>query len=178
MYAIIRTGGKQYRVEPGEKLRVEKLDQKLGASFDITDVLFVGGETAHVGMPTVAGAKVSVVVTQHSKYPKILVFKKKRRKGYRKLKGHRQPFTELFVSSITSPTQTKKAENKPQVVDRAASAEKKTAIVKKLAEAGKKPVVKKAAKAKTAQPKAAKKKPAAKKSGAKKKTSKPKAKKK
>ena len=168
MYAIIRTGGKQYRVEPGEKLRVEKLDQKLGASFDITDVLLVGGQDTHVGTPTVAGAKVGVVVTQHDKFAKMLVFKKKRRKGYRRLKGHRQPYTELFVSYITSPSGTKKAETKPQIIDRQATAEKKTAIVKKLADAGKKPVAKKVAKAKSAQPKVTKKKTAAKKSASKK----------
>lgn len=178
MYAIIRTGGKQYRVEPGEKLRVEKLEQKLGASFDITDVLLVGGESTHIGAPTVAGAKVGVVVTQHDKYPKIMVFKKKRRKGYRRLKGHRQPFTELFVSYITGPTGTKKADAKPVVIDRVATAEKKVAIVKKLADAGKKQVAKKVAAAKVAQPKVAKKKSAAKKGGAKKTATKSKAKKK
>ncbi len=178
MYAIIRTGGKQYRVEPGEKFRVEKLDQKLGASFDITDVLLVGGQDTHIGTPLVAGAKVSVTVTQQDKYPKIMVFKKKRRKGYRRLKGHRQPFTELFVSSITGPSGTKKAEGKPQVIDRVATAEKKVAIVKKIADAGKKLVAKKVAAAKVAQPKVAKKKSAAKKSGAKKTATKPKAKKK
>ncbi len=155
MYAIIRTGGKQYRVEPGENLRVEKLEQKLGSSFDITDVLFVGGETAHVGTPLVPGAKVGVVVTQHGKSPKILVFKKKRRKGYRRLKGHRQPFTELFVSYITAPNGTKRAEGKPVVIDREKTAEKRTEIREKLKTAGKAPA-KKAAPKKAA-PKVAKK---------------------
>jgi large subunit ribosomal protein L21 len=176
MYAIIRTGGKQYRVEPGEKLRVEKLDHKLGSSFEITDVLFVGGENALIGTPTVSGAKVGVVVTQHAKSPKILVFKKKRRKGYRRLKGHRQPFTELFVSYITSPSGTKKAEEKPQIIDREKTAEKKAAIRAKLSAEGKKAAPKAA---KTAAPKAkakAKKGPA--KKGAKKKAAGKKAKRK
>lgn len=180
MYAIIRTGGKQYRVEPGEQLRVEKLDQKLGSSFEISDVLFVGGETAHVGTPLVSGAKVGVVVTQHAKSPKILIFKKKRRKGYRRLKGHRQPFTELFVSYITGPTGTKKAEAKPVIIDREKSVEKKTQIKAKLSAEGKKPVARSAAPKKAAAPKAKSAKKAKKSPGkkAKKSASKSKAKKK
>ncbi len=141
-YAIIRTGGKQYRVEPGESLRVEKLEQKLGASFDITDVLLVGGEETHIGTPLVSGAKVGVVVTQHAKFAKILVFKKKRRKGYRRLKGHRQPFTELFISYITGPKGTVKAESKPLIIDREKIAAKKTELREKITAAGKKPVAK------------------------------------
>ena len=103
MYAIIRTGGKQYKVQPGDTVRVEKLHKNLGDKFDITEVLFVGGEKSFIGAPLVQNAKVSVVVTQQAKAPKIIVFKKKRRQGYRRMQGHRQLFTELFITSITSP---------------------------------------------------------------------------
>jgi len=180
-YAIIRTGGKQYRVEPGEKLRVEKLNQKLGASFEITDVLLVGGQETHVGTPVVSGAKVGVVVTQHAKAPKIMVFKKKRRKGYRKLKGHRQPFTELFVSYITGPSGTQKSDVEPVIIDREKTLEKRTQLREKLTAAGKKPVAKKAMAKKAAGPKAKSKKKARKspaKKSAKKSASKSKAKRK
>ena len=87
MYAIIRTGGKQYKVEAGDIVRVEKLQKELGSEFDLTDVLMVGGEKTFVGSPTVDSAKVTVVVTSQSKAPKVIVFKKKRRQGYRRLKG-------------------------------------------------------------------------------------------
>ena len=125
MYAIIRTGGKQYRVQPGERVRVEKLDQKLGSEFDLQDVLFVGGQETFVGNPTVANARVSVVVVRQDKDRKVFVFKKKRRHSYRRLKGHRQLFTELFVKSITAPNgDMAKAETKPLVVDPAKKAER------------------------------------------------------
>ena len=103
MYAIIRTGGKQYKVQPGDTVRVEKLAKNLGDKFDITEVLFVGGDKSFIGAPLVQNAKVSVVVTQQAKAPKIIVFKKKRRQGYRRMQGHRQLYTELFIASITSP---------------------------------------------------------------------------
>ncbi|MCB0411055.1 MAG: 50S ribosomal protein L21, partial [Bdellovibrionales bacterium] len=103
MYAIIRTGGKQYRVEPGEYLRVEKFNGDLGAELDLTDVLVVGGDKTFFGEPTLANAKVTVVVTKQQKAPKVTVFKKKRRQGYRRMHGHRQFFTEIFIKSITSP---------------------------------------------------------------------------
>jgi len=76
MYAIIRTGGKQYTVRPGDLLRVEKLPRELGAEFDLDDVLLVGGDKIHVGEPTVKNAKVTVVVTQQDRAPKVIVFKK------------------------------------------------------------------------------------------------------
>lgn len=104
MYAVVRTGGKQYRVQAGDVLKVEKLEQDLGAEFDLTDVLMVGeGSDALVGTPHVNGAKVRVVVTKQARKPKILVFKKKRRQGYRRTQGHKQYFTELFVKSILHP---------------------------------------------------------------------------
>src|SRR5690348_2865328 len=102
MYAIFQSGSRQYRAEAGQLLRVEKIDKKLGEQFDMDQVLFVGGEKAAVGTPTVKGAKVTVVVTQQTRDDKILIFKKKRRQGYRRLGGHRQPFTELFVVAISN----------------------------------------------------------------------------
>ena len=103
MYAIIRTGGKQYKVKAGDTLRVEKLEKELGSEFDVDEVLVVGGEKTFVGESLVQGAKVTVVVTRQEKAPKVIVFKKKRRQGYRRMKGHRQLYTELFVKSITNP---------------------------------------------------------------------------
>ncbi|MCB0386789.1 MAG: 50S ribosomal protein L21, partial [Bdellovibrionales bacterium] len=103
MYAIIRSGGKQYKVKAGDTLRVEKLEKELGSEFDLDEVLVVSGDKTYVGEPTVQGAKVTVVVTRQTKAPKVIVFKKKRRQGYRRMRGHRQPFTELFVKSITNP---------------------------------------------------------------------------
>lgn len=167
MYAIIRTGGKQYRVQAGDVLKVEKLDRALGSEFDITDILFVDGI---IGEPTVKDAKVSVVVTEQAKDAKVLVFKKKRRKGYRKTRGHRQLFTKLFISSITSPKGTSKADSKPAVVDPAKSAARKAAFAAQLAETGKKPVKKVAKKKASPAPKKTSKK--AKSPAAKKKTTK------
>ena len=117
MYAIIRTGGKQYRVQPGDVIRVEKLSQDLGSEFDLTDVLMVGGENSVVGQPTVPNAKVTVVITKQAKDRKVIIFKKKRRQGYRRLKGHRQPFTEIFVKSISLNGKVAKTDQEAKVVD-------------------------------------------------------------
>lgn len=131
MYAIIRAGGKQYTVKPGDILRVEKLDGELGAELELTEILMVGGEKIFVGAPTVNSAKVTVVVTNQQRGPKVIVFKKKRRQGYRKTGGHRQSYTELFVKAITNPDgKTANAESKAQVYD----PEKKAAQVKKTRE--------------------------------------------
>ncbi len=101
MYAIIETGGKQYRVQEGDLLRVEKLDGEVGATVSLDQVLAVGGGDAlAVGRPFIDGAKVQCTVVAQDRAPKILVFKKKRRKGYRKLQGHRQPYTALRVAAI------------------------------------------------------------------------------
>lgn len=176
MYAIVRTGGKQYKVEAGDVVRVEKLQNELGSEFDLTDVLMVGGEKTFVGSPTVDSAKVTVVVTSQSKAPKVIVFKKKRRQGYRRLKGHRQLYTELFVKSITSPEGVAKTDKKAKVNDPSKKAEAtkeaapKKAAAKK-APAKKKATAKKAASKKTTAKKTTKKK-ATKKKAAKKTTTK------
>lgn len=138
MYAIIRSGGKQYTVRAGDTVRVEKLPRELGSEFILDDVLLIGGEKIHVGEPTVKNAKVTVVVTQQAKAPKVIVFKKKRRQGYRRLHGHRQLFTELFVKTIQSPTgEVSEAEKVALVIDPA----KKAARLAKLEEAQKQEAV-------------------------------------
>lgn len=121
MYAIIRSGGKQFKVHPGDIIRVEKLENELGSELDITDVLLVGGETAgvgaSVGAPLVKNAKVTVVITKQTKDRKVIIFKKKRRQGYRKFKTHRQPFTELYVKAISLDGKTANAEAPAKVID-------------------------------------------------------------
>jgi large subunit ribosomal protein L21 len=162
MYAVIRTGGKQYKVQAGDVLQVDKLEQNLGTEFDINDILMVGGESTHVGQPLVKGAKVTVVVTKQAKTRKQIVFKKKRRQGYRKFATHKQEFTELFVKAITSPDgKVTKADSEANVVDVAAKrADAKTARMaarkERVSNKGAGEVVKKAAK-KVAKKKVAKK---------------------
>lgn len=189
MYAIIKTGGKQYTVKPGDVVRVEKLEAELGAELDMKDVILVGGDKTFVG-GNLSKAVVTVVVTNQQRGPKIIFFKKKRRQGYRRTGGHRQPFTEIFVKSITSPEgQTEKAEAKPQVYSPERKAEKiaagekhREAMKARAREAGddaaavteeKRPVAKKKATAKKAgAKKGGAKRPTAKKKAAAKKTAK------
>ncbi len=103
MYAIIRTGGKQYRVAEGENLRVEKLNVEAGASVKLDEVLLLGGDgDARIGNPLVAGASVEANVIRHARAKKILVFKKRRRVGYHKSQGHRQDYTELRITKINA----------------------------------------------------------------------------
>lgn len=116
MYAIIKTGGKQYRVQPGDVLRVEKMECELGSELELTDVLMVGGDQTHIGSPNVKDAKVTVVVTDLQRGPKVIFFKKKRRQGYRRMGGHRQWYTELFIKSITTPDgKSTSSDKKPQI---------------------------------------------------------------
>jgi len=103
MYAVIRTGGKQYRVEPGATIRVEKLPGDQGAAVEIDDVLLVAdGEDVKVGAPTVAGAKVTAEIVAQGRAEKLLVFKFRRRKAYRRKNGHRQPYTALKITEISA----------------------------------------------------------------------------
>lgn len=157
MYAVIRTGGKQYKVKAGDLIRVESLEKSPGDEFEMDEILMVSGKTAHVGAPTVSNATVTVVVTKHDKHKKIVVFKKKRRQGYRKMQGHRQNFTELFVKSITSPDgESASAEMKaPKEKVTAAEATEKKAAKKKSA-AKKAPAKKKTTKKSAPKKKAAK----------------------
>jgi len=101
-YAIIRTGGKQYQVTEGSLVRVEKIAGNVGDTVTLTDVLAVfDGDTSKIGQPKVDGAVVTARIVEQNKAKKILVFKKKRRKGYRVKRGHRQMYTALEISEIT-----------------------------------------------------------------------------
>ncbi|MCG5515735.1 MULTISPECIES: 50S ribosomal protein L21 [Ectothiorhodospira] len=101
MYAVIATGGKQYRVAQGEKLRVEKLDAEEGASVEFDNVLLVGsGEDIKVGAPYVEGGKVTATIKSHGRGEKVEIIKFRRRKHSRKQMGHRQHYTELEITSI------------------------------------------------------------------------------
>ena len=103
MYAIIKTGGKQYRVAAGDSLRVEKLEGDVGTSLQLDHVLFVGGDgEPRIGMPLVEGAKVNATITAQGRAKKIIVFKKRRRSGFHKKQGHRQAFTQLEITGITA----------------------------------------------------------------------------
>jgi large subunit ribosomal protein L21 len=100
-YAVIRTGGKQYRVAPGDFLQVEKLEGELGSELRFTDVLMTSQDgSIQVGNPTVSGASVTAQVVRQGRAKKILVFKKKRRKNYRRRQGHRQYITTVKVTGI------------------------------------------------------------------------------
>jgi large subunit ribosomal protein L21 len=111
MYAVIKTGGKQYKVAAGEKLKVEQIPADIGAEITIDQVLAVGaGDQLMVGAPLVAGATVSATVLSQGRHDKVRIFKMRRRKHYRKQQGHRQNFTELFISGITSTAGTVTAE--------------------------------------------------------------------
>jgi len=101
MYAIIETGGKQYRVSEGDVIRVEKLTNEVGGSVEFTKVLAISKDgKLNVGKPWVEGAKVTAKVLQHGKADKIIVFKYKPKKNYRRKQGHRQPFTEVQIEKI------------------------------------------------------------------------------
>ena len=101
MYAVIETGGKQYRVSPSEILRVEKLEGQVGSSVELAPVLMIGnGEEVKLGQPEIAGALVTGEIVAQGREKKIIIFKHKRRKGYRKRQGHRQYFTALRIKEI------------------------------------------------------------------------------
>lgn len=103
MYAVVVTGGKQYRVMQGETLRVELIDAEPGASIEIKDVLLVGdGEKITVGTPQVEGAKVTATVKGHGRLEKVRIVKFRRRKHHRKQMGHRQHYTELEITGISA----------------------------------------------------------------------------
>jgi large subunit ribosomal protein L21 len=103
MYAVIKSGGRQYRVEQGATIRVDKLAGEKGQTVELGEVLLVAdGENVKVGSPTVAGAKVTAEILGVVLGPKLLIFKFRRRKAYRKKTGHRQPFTALKITGITA----------------------------------------------------------------------------
>jgi large subunit ribosomal protein L21 len=99
-YAVIRTGGKQYRVEPGTLLRVERLEGEAGAAVEFTEVLLTAGDAIKVGTPLIDGAVVRGQIVAQGRAKKVLIFKKKRRKNYRRRRGHRQSITTVRVTEI------------------------------------------------------------------------------
>ena len=101
MYAVIKTGGRQYKVEPGQVVRVNKLEAQVGETVSLAEVLLVkDGETLKAGTPLLSGATVSATVVEQDRAKKIIVFKKKRRHGYQKKQGHRQDYTALKINAI------------------------------------------------------------------------------
>ncbi len=176
MYAIIRSGGKQYRVSEGDLVDIERLDGPVGQQVNFDDVLAVSSEDeVKFGDPILSSAKVSGTIADHGKSKKVLVFKFKRRKMYRRKQGHRQLFTRVRIDEIAfdSGTPTKKVVKKKAAVKKAETKKvvKKKAAVKKAATkkvAKKKAATKKVAKKKAAIKKVVKKKAAAKKAATKK----------
>jgi large subunit ribosomal protein L21 len=103
MYAVIKTGGKQYKVSPGDVVRVESLDAKKGDTIEIKDVCMIAdGDKMSVGKPMLASAKVTAEVVDEDRGVKLLIFKHRRRKGFRKTNGHRQNYTAIKVKEITA----------------------------------------------------------------------------
>ena len=103
MYAVIKSGGKQYRVESGAQVRVESLAADVGAAVAFEEVLLVGnGDSVKVGAPLISGAKVKATVVSHGRGDKVKIFKMRRRKHFQKHQGHRQNYTELSVESINA----------------------------------------------------------------------------
>lgn len=103
MYAIIRTGGKQYQVAQGDQLRVETLTGAVGETVELNEVLLVAdGENVRIGQPQVEGAKVTAIIVEQGKAKKVLVYKKKRRKGFEVKRGHRQQYTALRIEGISA----------------------------------------------------------------------------
>lgn len=175
MFAVIKTGGKQYKVAKDDVIAVEKLEADPGATVELTDVLMVGDEKAQTtGTPLVEGATVAAEVVKQDRSAKIIVFKKKRRKDYRRTKGHRQQVTVLRITDILTDGKKpakKAAAKKPAAKEEskpAAKADAKTEDKAEAKPAPKKPAAKAKTDAKPAAKKPAAKKPAAKKPAAKK----------
>jgi large subunit ribosomal protein L21 len=166
MFAVIRTGGKQYRVAPNDIIEIEKIAGKPGDIVELSEVILLGGDGGpKTGSPTIAGALVAAEVIEQKRADKIVVFKKKRRKNYRRTKGHRQALTALRITEILTDgkkpskavprPEPKKAEKKPEVAkaEAKAKAEKKPAAKKADAKrAAKKPAARTAAKAPAKKP--------------------------
>ena len=103
MYAVIKTGGKQYRVAAGEKLKIEQIPAEVGAEVTIDQVLMVGeGESVKIGAPLVTGAAVKATVLSQGRHDKVKIFKMRRRKHYQKHQGHRQNYTEIRIDGISA----------------------------------------------------------------------------
>ncbi len=115
MYAVIKTGGKQYKVSPGDKIKVEQISADIGADIQLDQVLAVGsGDQFRIGAPLVGGAAVSATVLAQGRHAKVRIFKMRRRKHYQKHQGHRQNYTELLISQIASELGVVKAQAKAE----------------------------------------------------------------
>jgi len=101
MFAVIKTGGRQYRVVPNDVLEIGKIEGQVGTIVQLGEVLVVGGDTPVLGVPTVAGASVAAEVLDHKRGPKVIAFKKRRRKNSRRKKGHRQDLSTVRITSIS-----------------------------------------------------------------------------
>jgi large subunit ribosomal protein L21 len=122
MYAVIKTGGKQYRVTPGTKLKVERLVGDVGSNVVFDKVLVLAdGESVEIGAPLIDGAKISATVVSHGRGDKVMIFKMRRRKHYRKTQGHRQCYTEILIDDFTGGKKAaaKVAESKPAAAEQA-----------------------------------------------------------
>lgn len=103
MYAVIKTGGKQYRVADGEKLKIEQIPAEVGAEITLDQILMVGeGESVKIGAPLVTGASVKATVLSQGRHDKVKIFKMRRRKHYQKHQGHRQNYTEIRIDGISA----------------------------------------------------------------------------
>jgi len=100
MFAVIKTGGKQYRVAKDDVLTIEKLEGEAGAALEFTEVLMLGGDSPKIGTPLVSGAKVTAELVKQTRGPKLIAFKKRRRKNSRRKKGHRQDLTTVRITNI------------------------------------------------------------------------------
>ena len=163
MFAVIKTGGKQYRVVPDDVLEVGKIEGEVGSIIQLNEVLVVGGDTPVLGVPTVAGASVAVEVLDHKRGPKVIAFKKRRRKNSRRRRGHRQEFTLIRVTEILTdgakptiaarpkpapkPVPVKAADDDDEATETAAPRAK--AKAKSAKKPAKKPAAKKAGKPKS-----------------------------
>jgi len=144
MYAVIKTGGKQYKVAAGDKLKVEKLAGEVGSKVILDKILMLAdGDAITIGSPLVAGAKVNATVVSHGRGDKVMIFKFRRRKHYRKTQGHRQSYTEILIDDVNGkgaaakPASVKSAPAKPAPA-------KEAAVAKPAAKAAKTPAAKKA----------------------------------
>jgi len=172
MYALVRTGGKQYRVAKDDTILVERIAADEGAEVILDDIVMLGdGDKVTIGTPRVEGAAVSATVVSQTRGPKIIIFRRKRRKNHRRTQGHRQDLTLLKINAIAEDGKSLKPKAAPAKKAQAKTAEAKAAPKKAAAKADAKPAPKKAAakaEAKAAPKKAAAKKATAKKAAAKK----------
>ena len=123
MYAIIRTGGKQYRVQENDEFRVEKLDAQVGDKVIFDEVVAVGGDELVVGTPLVSGYAVEAEVLEQGKADKVIIYKYKAKKDYRKKQGHRQPYTMVEIIEVGGERAPEKEEPAEEVAEEAAVAE-------------------------------------------------------